>query len=41
MLIGYARISTQDQCLHMQEDALKGTGCEKTYTDIAGGAMAM
>jgi DNA invertase Pin-like site-specific DNA recombinase len=38
MLVGYARVSTQDQNLNLQKDALKKTGCEKIYTDVGSGA---
>jgi len=40
MLIGYARISTADQNLDLQKDALTEVGCERIYTDIASGAKA-
>jgi DNA invertase Pin-like site-specific DNA recombinase len=38
MLVGYARISTEDQNLDLQRDALTRAGCERIFTDIAGGA---
>ncbi len=37
MKVGYVRVSTPEQNEHMQIDALKRAGCEKTFTDKASG----
>ncbi len=40
MLVGYARVSTQDQTLDLQHDALEKLRCTKIFTDTASGASS-
>ena len=40
MLIGYARVSTDDENLNLQRDALLSAGCGKIYEDHVSGAKA-
>ncbi len=40
MLVGYARVSTTDQNLDLQKDALQAAGCERLLTDTVSGARA-
>src|SRR5438105_4559167 len=39
MLVGYARVSTQDQTLDLQQDALEKAGCERILTDTISGSI--
>lgn len=39
MLVGYARVSAQDQKPSLQLDALKAVGCEKVVVEKASGSQ--
>jgi len=40
MLVGYARVSTFDQNLDLQKDALSTAGCEKVFLDQVSGVAS-
>jgi DNA invertase Pin-like site-specific DNA recombinase len=40
MRLGYARVSTQDQRLDVQQEALTRAGCEKVFEDTISGRVA-
>ena len=39
MFVGYVRVSTTDQTLDLQHDALTKAGCTKIFTGTASGAL--
>src|SRR4051794_15304961 len=39
VLVGYMRVSTTEQNLALQRDALQGAGCERVYDDTCSGSV--
>jgi DNA invertase Pin-like site-specific DNA recombinase len=39
MLVGYARVSTHDQNMDLQTDALTVAGCDRLFIEKASGAQ--
>ncbi len=40
MLVGYARVSTSEQRLDLQKNALLSAGCERVFEDVVSGVNA-
>ena len=40
MKLGYGRVSTSEQSLDPQDDALRADGCERIFSDVVSGAKA-
>ena len=39
MLVGYMRVSTTEQTMALQHDALRAAGCERVYDDTCSGSV--